>query len=111
MKKFVIVIILFCFVSISYAWETGETKNKVWTGYQGKTEKILMSYPYYDWDYITEIYTNSDGECVIKRSDGSWLVTTRLEHVAIACQAYTLGLQLIVNWVAYNTWDAFAVMY
>jgi hypothetical protein len=39
------------------------------------------------------------------------MVTSRLEHIAIACQAYTLNLPLIVNWVDLDVWDAVAVMY
>lgn len=111
MKKLTLVISVFLILSVFTTWEKETEGKELWAGSQGNTRTHLMSYPYYDWDYITDIYTDSDGNTVILRSDGSFMVTSRLEHIAIACQAYTLNLPLIVNWVDLNVWDALAVMY
>jgi hypothetical protein len=96
---------------VFFAGEREAESGGFYAGSQNTGRAQVMSYPSYDWDYVTDIYTDSEGNTVILRSDGSSLVTSRLEHIAIACQAYTLNLPLIVNWVDINVWDAVAVMY
>ena len=111
MKRLTIVISVVLILLVFFAWESDTESKEFWAGSQGTMRTQVMSYPYYDWDYITDIYTDLEGNTVILRVDGSSMVTSRLEHIAIACQAYTLNLPLIVNWVDLDVWDAVAVMY